>query len=156
MSMNRYRPPGQNVLHFNESYLTRKGLSQKRNFKSSNRGGEKVASNKNTREYDKYAEMEKYQIIRKDLLDQLDRNGTVGEYYIDLVEDYMDMWVSKMMLIDDIKRRGVKVRYNNGGGQTGWKKNDSVDQRRQVNTQMLRLLSELGIKPALGGEDDEL
>ena len=53
-----------------------------------------MASNKNTREHDKYTKSEKFQTIQKDLLDQLDRNGTVGEFYIDLVEDYMDMWIT--------------------------------------------------------------
>ena len=156
MKMNRYMPPGQNIWDFNGHYLTRKGLRQKRNLKGSNGGGEKVASNKNTREHDKYTKSEKFQTIQKDLLDQLDRNGTVGEFYIDLVDDYMDMWITKTLLKEDIRARGIKIRYDNGGGQKGWKKNDSVDQKRQVNTQMLKLLSELGIKPAVGVEEDEL
>lgn len=33
--------------------------------------------------------------IRQDLLDQLESDGTVGEYYIDLVGDYMSMWDTK-------------------------------------------------------------
>lgn len=98
-----------------------------------------------------------YREIKKDLLDQLERNGTVGKYYTDLVEDYMDMWTTKCLLVEDIKERGVNVPYNNGGGQTGIKKNESVDQRMKINAQMLKLLSELGIKPAQdGGGDDDL
>ena len=30
--------------------------------------------------------------IRQDLLDQLESDGTVGQYYTDLVDDYMSMW----------------------------------------------------------------
>lgn len=104
-----------------------------------------------------------YEEIKKDLLDQLDRNGTVGKYYVDLVADYMDMWVTKCLLVEDIQQRGVTVRYNNGGGQAGRKKNESVEQRMKINAQMLRLLSELGIHPSqvLGvvpsdGDGDEL
>ncbi|KJF26088.1 RNA polymerase sigma 70 [Clostridium aceticum] len=94
--------------------------------------------------------------MKQDLLDQLERTGTVGKYYTDLVNDYMDMWVTKCLLVDDIQQRGVNIKYNNGGGQSGVKKNDSIEQRIKVNAQMLKLLSELGIKPAqTGGEDDE-
>ncbi len=105
----------------------------------------------------KYLNSDLYAEIKKDLLDQLDRNGTVGEYYIDLVNDYMDMWATKSLLVDDIQYRGVNVKYDNGGGQKGIKKNDSIELRIKVNVQMLKLLNELGIKPAQsGGEDDEL
>lgn len=30
--------------------------------------------------------------IKQDLLEQLERNVTTGQYYKDLVEDYMQMW----------------------------------------------------------------
>src|SRR5665648_470047 len=98
--------------------------------------------------YKKYMKSVLYKTIRKDLLDQLDRTSTVGKYYKDLVDDYMDMWITKSMLVEDIKERGVRVYYCNGGGQYGYKKNESVDQRMKINAQMLKLLSELGIKPA--------
>lgn len=96
-----------------------------------------------------------YKDIKKDLLDQLEHNCTSGTYYIDLVDDYMDMWVMKCLLVDDIQENGITVVYNNGGGQTGRKKNDSVEQRIKVNVQMLKLLSELGITPSNsdGGTD---
>ena len=57
---------------------------------------------------------EKYEKIREDLLDQLDRNGTYGEQFKDLVEDYMAFWITKTLLIEDINKRGVSVKYNNG------------------------------------------
>lgn len=96
-----------------------------------------------------------YKSIRQDLLDQLDRSFTVGSYYTDLIEDYMDMWVSKNLAIRDIQKRGVMVGYNNGGGQCGKKKNDSVDVQIKLNAQMLKILSELNIKPSQGdGADD--
>ncbi|HWQ30462.1 MAG TPA: P27 family phage terminase small subunit, partial [Negativicutes bacterium] len=116
------------------------------------RGGGGVAARACVREYlnsDLYAE------IKQDLLDQLDRNGTNGKYYIDLVGDYMDMWVTKCLLVDDIQKRGVTVKYDNGGGQKGYKKNETVEQRIKVNAQMLRLLSELGIKPSQSDGDDD-
>ena len=101
-------------------------------------------------------ESENYKMIRNDLNDQLERNGTVGKYYADLVEDYMDLWLTKSLLLIDVKTRGVTVTYNNGGGQRGVKKNESVEQVLKVNTQMLKILDSIGIKPSLnGGESDE-
>lgn len=97
--------------------------------------------------------------IKEDLLDQLERNGTTGRYYTDLVDKYLDFWDTENALIDDIKKRGVITEYNNGGGQKGKKKNDSIDQRIKVNGQMLKILDSLGIKPTddyLGGDEDEL
>lgn len=97
-----------------------------------------------------------YKAIRKDLLDGLDRSGTVGRYYNDLVEDYMDLWIAKSLAVEDVRRRGIVVTYENGGGQTGRKKNDSVELQIKLNAQMLKLLSEMGIKPSQGdgGGDD--
>lgn len=102
-----------------------------------------------------YLESDAYAEIKTDLLDQLDRNGTVGKQYIDLINDYMDMWVTKSLLVDDIQERGVSVEYNNGGGQCGFKKNDSVDQRIKINVQMLKLLDSLGIKPVRQDSDSD-
>lgn len=96
--------------------------------------------------------------IREDLLQQLARNGTTGKYYIDLVDKYMDFWDMENALIADIKKRGVVTTYDNGGGQKGTKKNDSIDQRIKVSAQMLKILDSIGIKPSdsYPGEDEEL
>ncbi len=104
-----------------------------------------MAANAATR---KYLNSTLYAEIKNDLSEQLDRNGTTGKYYGDLVCDFMDMFVTKCLLVDDIEKRGVVVTYDNGGGQKGRKKNESVEQRIKVNAQMLKLLAELGIKPS--------
>lgn len=102
--------------------------------------------------------MKKRDAIKQDLLDQMERNGTLGKYYVDLVDKYMDFWDMENDLIQDIKDRGVIVEYNNGGGQSGKKKNDSIDQRIKVSAQMLKILDSLGIKPTTysGGDFGEL
>ena len=99
-----------------------------------------------------WMESETYGRIRQDLLDQLERNGTVGKYYTDLVEDYMSFWLDKQLLIEDIRSRGVVVTYNNGGGQSGKKRNDSIADKIKVNAQMLNILNAIGVKPAQGGD----
>lgn len=87
-----------------------------------------------------------YEEIRKDLLNQLVRIGADIALYTDLVRDYMEFWVTKCLLEDDIRTRGVTVLYNNGGGQKGRKKNDSVELKIKVTMQMLKILDDLGIK----------
>jgi endo-alpha-1,4-polygalactosaminidase (GH114 family) len=95
------------------------------------------------------------QEIRYDLLDQLERNGTTGKYYLDLVDDYMSLWKTKNMLIEDIMERGATVGYKNGENQYGTKKNESIDQVLKVSAQMIKLLDALGIKPApMDGDTD--
>ena len=99
-----------------------------------------------------------YRAIEKDLLDELEANGTCGKYFEDMVQDYMAMYVTKTLLVRDIQKRGTIVEYNNGGGQHGFKKNESVDMFNKTNAQMLKLLSELGLKAnaaVIGGGADE-
>lgn len=99
--------------------------------------------------------------IKKDLIDQLERNGVYGKHYLDLINDYMALWDIKNKLIKDIKDRGVSVRwetYNKDGEivQSGYKKNESISELNKTNGQMLKILSELGIKPSRSdGDPDE-
>lgn len=94
-----------------------------------------------------------YLEIKEDLLQQLSINDTEEKRYVDLVEDYMALWDIKNRLIQDIKERGVSVEWNNGK-QTGRKKNDSVADLVKVNNQMLKILSELGLKPSPKVDDE--
>lgn len=98
--------------------------------------------------------------IREDLLGQLERNGTAGAYYTDLVEDYMELWDTKNKLTADIRARGVTVDIVTSAG-TNQRKNDSVGELVKLNAQMLKLLDSLGVKPAPaeeggGGRDEEM
>lgn len=92
--------------------------------------------------------------IRSDLLTQLHKSVAIGQYYADLVEDYMSMWDTKNKLIADIQERGVAVENITQAG-VNIKKNDSVGDLVRINAQMLKLLSELGIKPAQAEVDGD-
>lgn len=100
----------------------------------------------------------KFKQLKADLLNQLERSGNEKSYYVDLVNDYMHLYITKTLLQEDINIRGVRVRYDNGGGQSGIKKNDSIEQLLKVNTQMLKILEALEISPEVDDdlEDDEL
>lgn len=113
-----------------------------------------------TGEEEKYRKIERkkeFKQIKNALIEQLDRAGNNTEFYLNLVNDYMNMYVTKELLNEDVRQRGVRVFYDNGGGQRGFKKNESIDQMLKVNAQMLKLLSELDINPSIeGGEEYEL
>ena len=100
-------------------------------------------------------------VIRQDLIDQLDRNGAAKKYYVDLVDDYMHMWDTKTGLTKDIKTRGTKVKVHTATSEN-LRTNDSVPDLLKVNAQMLKILDCLGIKPTSddggsggGGPGDE-
>ena len=84
--------------------------------------------------------------IKKDLVDQLERNGVFGSQWLDIIDDYMSLWEIKNKLIKDIEARGVSIAWSNGGGQGGFKKNDSISELNKTNAQMLKILNELGLK----------
>ncbi len=98
-----------------------------------------------------------YQNVKNDLLNQLEVKGIKARFYTDLVEDYMHLWITKSLLIADIEKRGVSVKWVNGQKQSGYKKNDSINELNKTNTQMLKILEQLDIKPSeAAGDDDEL
>ena len=98
-----------------------------------------------------------YKKIKKDLINQLKLKGADTPTFLSQVNDYMSMWVTKEMLIADIEKRGANISYDNGGGQKGTKKNDSIADQVKINSQMLKLLDALDIKSTtLIGEGEEL
>ena len=92
--------------------------------------------------------------VRQSLLDQLERNGTDGTFYADLVDDYMVLYDTKVKLEKDIKKRGVKVEIKFANGAVkDVKTNESVADILKVNAQMLKILSALGLDPTRDGGD---
>ena len=91
--------------------------------------------------------MAKRKDIKQDLLDQIERMGIIGNHYLDLIEDYINFYDIKIELVKDIKERGVSIKYQHGQNQWGYKKNESVAELNRVNTQMMKILNDLKIKP---------
>ncbi|MER2190632.1 MAG: helix-turn-helix domain-containing protein [Solibacillus sp.] len=88
--------------------------------------------------------------IEKDLREQLFLMGATQAHFMDLVDDYLAMWDVKNLLIEDINERGVTV-----PGATSLKKNDSIGELHKTNAQMLKILSQLGLKTSDLKEDGE-
>ena len=89
------------------------------------------------------------------MLDELERNGTVGKYYTDLVDDYMTLWDTKNLLKADVKERGAVVEYISNNGTVNKRKNESVGELVKVNDRMVKLLEALDITPDGAVTDDD-
>lgn len=89
--------------------------------------------------------------IKKGLLEQLNIDGVSGDHFVDLVDKYLIMWDMAQALEDDFKSNGAKTMTS-----TGLKINPSIPEYAKTNNQMLRLISELGLKPVrqVADEDD--
>ena len=85
-------------------------------------------------------------LVYIDLKEQLIKKGNYSSHTEELLQKYMDFTQIEEMLKEDINKRGVSVYWCNGGGQEGYKKNDSVSELAKTNAQKLKLLSALGIK----------
>lgn len=105
-----------------------------------------------------FKKSKKYKAVKGNLIEQLECRGADTPAFLDLVEDYMALWLTKEMLRIDIENTGIRVAYDNGGGQKGYKDNPSIERQIKVNGQMLKLLSELGITTSnvMSAVEDEL
>lgn len=93
--------------------------------------------------------------IKENLISQLKKRGANEEVYLDLIEDYLALWKIKNQLIEDINLRGVQVKTFNSNGQEVYKKNDSIVELPKYNTQMLKLLNDLGLSALDFDSEDE-
>lgn len=98
--------------------------------------------------------------IKEDLLNQLEAKGQYDKFYKDLIEDYMTLYDIKVKLRTDIKKNGLRYKTTNGNGFEIEKPNESIINFTKVNTQMLKILSDLKLQkpsePELGDGDDLL
>lgn len=99
-----------------------------------------------------------YKELRQSMLQNLSDRDLDGDVYRDKVQEYMDFWVRRQELRDDIARRGLTVTDDRGR----LMENRSVSLEIQVSRQMLAIFTTLGFKEdalaaaARGDDDDEL
>ena len=88
--------------------------------------------------------------IKKSLIEQLRSRESDIALFADQVDDYMQLWDLKEMLIEDIRETGLRTEDG--------KDNTSPKQLPIVNRQMLSLLKTLGVTTdnIVGEEDDDL
>ena len=98
---------------------------------------------------------EEYEEIREYLKEQLITNNNYNKVTIELVDKYIKYTRMEDDLIKDVDKRGVNVKWDNGGGQKGVKRNDSIQESVKVNAQKLKILDKLGIKPPESKSDGD-
>lgn len=98
----------------------------------------------------------KYEELKEELKQQLITKANYNKVTKELLEKYINFTKIEDKLIKDIEKRGVSIRWDNGGGQKGYKKNDSIAELTKTNNQKIKILDKLGIKaPELKEEGDE-
>ena len=80
--------------------------------------------------------------VRESLLASLRERGVDCQPWLDLVEQYMNLWDTSWMLNANIQSEGVMITMANGST----KKNDSVGLLVNINKQMNQQLEKLGIE----------
>ena len=93
--------------------------------------------------------------IKEDLLNQLTNLGKYDAFNLDLVEDYMTLYDLKMKVKKDIHDNGLRYKTTNGNGFETEKPNESVLNFTKINTQMLKILNDLGLKEPSSDSGDE-
>lgn len=102
-----------------------------------------------------YERRKEYKTLRAAMLANLAARDLDDDVYRDKVDEYMDFWVRRQELRDDISRRGLTVTDDRGR----LSENRSVSLEIQVSRQMLAIFSTLGFKEdalaAAGRSDDD-
>lgn len=93
--------------------------------------------------------------VEQSLRDQLRLQEKTGQFYQDLVSDYMFYWDLKKKLIKDIKEKGIRYSAINGNGIKVEKPNESVQNLQKTTVTMLKILSDLNLKEPLHDSDPE-
>lgn len=103
-----------------------------------------------------YRRKKAFRTLRAAMLEKLSQRGMDDTAYIDKVDEYMDFWVRRCELRDDVAERGLTVTDERGR----LSENRSVSLEIQVSRQMLALFNALGFKPdefsGASVDDDEL
>ena len=144
---------GRIVLRRDQVAAAKKNVSMARHLEAQRAGHDSPPQKrKNYRLTDAYKE------LRQSMLQNLIDRDLDGDVYRDKVQEYMDFWVRRQELRDDIARRGLTVTDDRGR----LMENRSVSLEIQVSRQMLAIFTTLGFKEdalaaaARGDDDDEL
>lgn len=104
---------------------------------------------------EKKDDLKEYDKLKNELKQQLIKNNNYNKVTNELLEKYIKFTKMEDDLYADIDERGVSIEWNNGGGQRGYKKNDSLTEITKVNNQKMKILDKLGIKAPESKEDGD-
>lgn len=105
-----------------------------------------------------YRTTKAYKALKADLLANLAARGLVEVIYRDKVEEYLDLWIHRRQLRDDIAERGITIYDLVKKTEV---ENRSVTLELQTSRQMLAIYNALGFREQPGSgraaePDDEL
>lgn len=87
----------------------------------------------------------KYDLIRDDLLIQLEQQSKTGKHYADLVDHAVYLFGLKDKLQNDIDTNGLRITLSGGNGHSKEVDNASIRNLNQVSAQLMRVLKGLGL-----------
>lgn len=93
--------------------------------------------------------------ITASLMKQLELQNKTSDFYVDLVNDYVEYWDLKKKMVRDIRKNGIRYKTINGNGIEVEKPNESVTNLPKITTAMLKILSDLNLKEPLSESSDE-
>lgn len=117
-------------------------LTAKKNASMSTYLDKKLAAKPSVAPVKDYRRSRAYRELREAMLLNLKSRDLGDEVYTDKVQEYMDFWVRRQELRDDIARRGLSVTDERGR----LMENRSVSLEIQVSRQMLAIFTTLGFK----------
>lgn len=88
-------------------------------------------------------EQKEIQMIKAHYIAMLDEKDSMNAYTINSVNRLCRLLEIFYALADDIRKRGVNIAYNNGGGQTGNKQNESIKLLEVFENNIERLKKEI-------------
>lgn len=105
-----------------------------------------------------YRKSARYRRLKKSLVQSCQARGLCEEAYMDKVEEYMDFWVRRQQLRDDVDERGIVVYDPKRGADV---ENRNVSAEVSVSRNMMAIYAALGFrdeaaKAAPRDEDDDL
>lgn len=89
--------------------------------------------------------IEKYEIIKQDLLNQLDKQNKFGRHFEGVVDHAVYLCSLKDDLQEDIKVNGIRVKMLTGNWYEKEVDNAFIRNLNQVSSQLLRVLKDIGI-----------
>lgn len=82
--------------------------------------------------------------LRRTMVEQ--SGNTTNLVVLGLIEDYISFWLIEKRLDEDIRKRGVNIKWQNSPTSNGYKKNESIAEKVKVNAQKMKILDQIGIK----------
>ena len=112
---------------------------------------------KNEKKKTDWKKTKAFRELMSSLEKSLDDRGLDEGAYTDKLQEYMDFWVLRQELKEDIETRGLTVMDDRGRTS----ENRSISLEIQVSRQMLAIFTALGFKAdekgtGVGGEDEKL